>query len=179
MSQQRDVRVNWKYFSLEQVNSKEGPDWKVWDQPPDYVGKGLRAFRASEAARLQGDEVWGRFRMNLLLTRHRDGKDLDDEAVIREVAQQSRVDMARWERDYEDRSLLQALARDHTEAVERYGAFGVPTIVFPNGNAGYLKLRPVPPPEQAVEVFDEIVDTIRDRSYVLEIKRPTPPERKS
>lgn len=175
MERERPVKVTWKCFSLEQVNSKEGPEWKIWDQPPDYVGRGLRAFRASEAARRQGDELWGRFHMNVLTAYHRDKRDIDDEAVLREIAWESGLDMARFDADYRDRSTLQALARDHTEAVERYGAFGVPTMVFPNGNSAYLRLRPVPPPEEAAGVFDEIVDTVRDRPYVLEIKRPTPP----
>ena len=27
-----DLDITWKNFSLQQVNSKEGPEWKVWEQ---------------------------------------------------------------------------------------------------------------------------------------------------
>ena len=31
-----DLELNYRSFALEQVNSEEGPDWKAWEQGPDY-----------------------------------------------------------------------------------------------------------------------------------------------
>ncbi len=47
------LTINWKYFSLEQVNSQQEPEWKIWEQPEDYPSRGIHAFRAAEAARQQ------------------------------------------------------------------------------------------------------------------------------
>src|SRR6185437_10838347 len=70
------LRVNWRYFPLEQVNSAEGPDWKLWEQPEGYRSRGLPAFRAAEAARRQGDEAFAAIHVALLRARHEDGADI-------------------------------------------------------------------------------------------------------
>ena len=45
------LTINWKYFSLEQVNNQQGLQWKLGEQPDHYPSRGLRAFWAAEAAR--------------------------------------------------------------------------------------------------------------------------------
>ena len=42
--------------------------------------------------------------------------------------------MARFREDIADPDLLRELGESHTKAVDEYGAFGVPTFVFDNGN---------------------------------------------
>lgn len=167
--------VNWKYFSLEQVNSQEGPDWKLWEQPDDYPSRGLLAFRAAEAARRQGNEAFERFHLALLRARHEQRQKLHEEATVWGAAQEAGLDLARFKKDLPDRSLLAKLAEDHTTAVERYGVFGTPTLVFPNGRAAYLKMKPPPPPEETLEVFETLCRVIAARPYIEEIKRPVPP----
>jgi hypothetical protein len=68
------------------------------------------------------------------------------------------------------------IGEDYLEARNVVGAFGTPTFVFGNGEAAYLRLLPVPPPDQAMAVFEEFVRIGRDRPYLLEIKRPPRPE---
>ncbi|HEU5431193.1 MAG TPA: DsbA family protein, partial [Thermomicrobiales bacterium] len=53
-----NLKIAWRYFPLEQVNSAEGPDWKLWEQPDNFRSRGLPAFRAAEAARQQGEEAF-------------------------------------------------------------------------------------------------------------------------
>ncbi|MDP9472752.1 MAG: hypothetical protein M3Q71_19155, partial [Chloroflexota bacterium] len=55
------LQVNWRYFPLEQVNSAEGPEWKLWEQPDSHRSRGRVAFQAAIAARNQGDEAFERF----------------------------------------------------------------------------------------------------------------------
>src|SRR5258706_3963212 len=56
-SGQRNLKVNWRFFSLTQVNHRsEDPEdtWAVWTAPEsEHVRWGL-AFKAAEAARPQG-----------------------------------------------------------------------------------------------------------------------------
>ncbi|MBI4307218.1 MAG: DsbA family protein [Chloroflexi bacterium] len=166
--------VNWRYFSLEQVNSQEGPEWKLWEQPDSYYSRGRLAFHAAEAARRQGPEAFERFHLALLRARHEEKKDIADRAVVLDVARQARLDLPRFEADLRDRALLRRLAEDHTQAVERYGVFGTPTLVFPNGGAAYLKMRPAPAPQDALRVFEHLHQIVAGWPFITEVKRPVP-----
>jgi hypothetical protein len=57
------LTLNWRYFSLEQANNEQGPQWKIWEQPEDCPSRGLRAFWAAEAAQRQGEAVFDRFHL--------------------------------------------------------------------------------------------------------------------
>ena len=166
------LAVTWRYFSLEQVNSQEGPEWKLWEQPDSYFSKGRLAFQAAEAARRQGPDAFERLHMGLLKARHEEGKSLAERAVVLDVAQRAGLDVARFERDLGDRSLLRRLGEDHTHAVEKYGVFGTPTLVFANGGAAYLKLRPAPPAQEAMRVFENLRQSIAGWPFIIEVKRP-------
>ena len=168
------LQVEWRPFSLEQANSKEGPGWKVWEQPDDYPSRGLLALRAGEAARRQGPEAFRRFLLALFSARHERRRDLTDRAVVLDVAHEAGLDGARFQRDLADPALKEAIARSHTEAVERFGVFGVPTFVFPSGASAFLKMLQ-PPEEDAVGTFRALVEVMGKRLYIGEVKRPQPP----
>ena len=69
------LQVTWRYFPLEQVNSVEGPEWKLWEQPADYKSRGRGAFHGAIAARNQGDDAFERFHLALLKAKHVEGKE--------------------------------------------------------------------------------------------------------
>ena len=58
------------------------------------------------------------------------------------------------------------------EGVRRFKVFGTPTLIFDNGLGAYLRLKPPPPPEEALRVFEDFYDIVARRPYVLEVKRP-------
>ena len=170
-----NLDITWKFFSLDQVNSKEGPGWKVWDQP-DGEQRRFLSLRAGEAARRQGKEAFARFHLALLKARHGAGERiaLDETEPLVEVARGAGLDTARFQQDLQDRDLQSSIARDHTEAVEDHGVFGTPTFVFESGSSVYLKSF-IPPEEDSVDFFQNFVALMADRSYVGELKRPQPP----
>ena len=165
------LHVEWHSFPLEQVNNIQGPEWKLWEQPDEFRSRGLGAFRAAEAARLQGEEAFNRFRMALLRARHVDKRDIADRAVLTETAHEAGLDLERFQRDLADRSLMKKIGEDYERGVQDYGIWGTPTLVFDGGQAAYMKVRPAPPAEDSVRVFEELRDVI-SRPYVIEIKRP-------
>lgn len=171
------LRVTWRYFPLEQVNSAEGPEWKLWEQPEGYRSRGLPAFRAAEAARRQGDEAFAAIHVALLRARHEDGADIAKRETLVSTAKATGLDLDRFERDLGDRALLAAIGRDYMQGREELGVFGTPTFVFANGGAAYLKLKDVPSGDAALPLFEEFMQTVRDRPIVEEIKRPRKPER--
>lgn len=127
------------------------------------------------AARNQGDEAFDRFHLALLKAKHEAGKDHGRRATLLAVAKEVGLDLERFERDLDDRSVLPLIGKDYTEGKERYGAFGTPTFVFPDGASCYLKMLPAAPADEALPFFEEFVRTVRSRPYISEIKRPQPP----
>ena len=164
--------INWRYFSLEQVNSQQTPDWKIWEQPEDYASRGLPAFRAAEAARCQGEAAFERFHFALLRARHEQRRDIADTSTLVEVAGGVGLEMTRFQNDLTDQKLLTRLAEDHAFAVENLGVFGTPTLVFAESQAVFLKMSAAPPLEESLSVFTEIHHLAEHRQYVQEIKRP-------
>ena len=163
--------VDWRYLSLEQVNSQQGPQWKIWEQSAE-TSRGLLAFHAAEAARRHGEAAFDRFHIALLKARHEQKRNIADVETIIEVAENAGLDMSRFRKDVLDRQLLSKLAEDHTFAVETLGVFGTPTLVFPEKQAIFLKMSPPPPPEECLSVFNELCGLVCNRRYIREIKRP-------
>jgi predicted DsbA family dithiol-disulfide isomerase len=169
------LQVTWRYFPLEQVNSTEGPEWKLWEQPADYKSRGRGAFHGAIAARKQGEEAFERFHLSLLKAKHVDGKEHSSRETLLEAAKTANLDLAQFERDLDDTSLLANIGPDFQEGREKYGVFGTPTFVFEDGSSAYIKMRPAAPNGDAVQVFEEFVHTVKGRPYIAEIKRPTKP----
>jgi predicted DsbA family dithiol-disulfide isomerase len=167
--------VTWRYFPLEQVNSVEGPEWKLWEQPADYKSRGRDAFHGAIAARNQGEDAFQRFHLALLHAKHVEGKEHSKRETLLEAAQMAGLDITRFERDLADRSLLAKIGEDYEFAREEHGVFGTPTFVFPDGSSAYIKMRPAAPAGDAVAVFEDFVKTVQGRSYISEIKRPKKP----
>lgn len=168
--------INWRYFPLDQVNSAEGPEWKLWEQPDSHRSRGRVAFQAASAARLQGDEAFERFHNELLRLKHADGKDHGRPLTLKSAAETAGLDLERFEADRVDRQHLAQIGEDYEEATSKYGVFGTPTFVFPDGASAYLRMLPAAPPEDAVSTFESFVHMVRAQPFIHEIKRPTPPK---
>ncbi len=171
-SGKRDFNSGWRYFSLTQVNSNH-QGWTVWDAPQSEIVRGRTAFRAAEAARRQGR--FDNLHTPLLDARHGEGLDIDDPAVVERVAARAGLDMDRFREDMADPSLIDALARDHRQAVAELGIFGTPTLVFAGGRATYVKLADGVGGPGSLEVFDRLVAVAAEEPRILEIKRPRRP----
>jgi predicted DsbA family dithiol-disulfide isomerase len=168
----RRLRIDWRYFSLSQVNSK-GDGWTIWGAPQQEAVPGRLAFQAAEAARRQGR--FESFNMPLLQARHRDGLDLNQPSVVERVAVDSGLDLERFRADIADPTIVDALAYDHQQGVNEHGVFGTPTFVFPDGSAAYVRLGAPTDSGDPVELFDRLVLIAALEPRIREIKRPRKP----
>ena len=168
------IEIDWQPFSLSQVNNKDGDN--VWERPDVISGQDpiLLAHKAGLAVKRQGKEAFEGYFMALLKARHEDKADLNEQAVIDAAGASAGIDMARFREDISDPDLLRELAESHTKAVDEYGAFGVPTFVFDSGNFAFLKMF-IPPEEQSVEIYDNLMKSMSEFVHVGEFKRPQPP----
>ncbi len=113
-------------FSLVQIHIDEG-DPTVWDQPRDKPG--VLALQWGIAAR---DHVPGAFpavHRALFAARHDEGRDINSENVIRDAIAPTGVDVDAIADAVASGTPLESLAEEHTEAVERWHVFGVPTFL--------------------------------------------------
>ena len=167
--------VTWKNFSLEQVNSKEGPEWKVWEEKGLDEARALLASVAGEAAKRQGGEAFDRFHLALLTARHGGGRvALNEVDSLVKVAEDAGLDAAQFRKDLDDPGLVKIVADDHENSTGNLGAFGTPTFVFDNGQSAYVKTF-IPPEDESLEAFENFLGLFSQRSYIGEVKRPQPP----
>ncbi|MGE3799132.1 MAG: DsbA family protein, partial [Thermomicrobiales bacterium] len=124
-----DLTLNWKYFPLEQVNAGDDPDWKLWEQPLDFSSRGRMAFHGAIAARNQSEAAFEAFHYALLDAKHLDGQNLGRRQIVIDVARRAGLDVAGFERDLDDASLLANIGLDYEEGRSRHGVFGTPTLV--------------------------------------------------
>lgn len=125
----RDWDVRFWPFSLDQVHVEEG-ETPVWERGLDEKGVGgVRALLWGIAVRDAFADKFLDFHMAAFRARHDEGKKIAEESVLREVAASVGLDPDAVAEEVSSGRPLKALEAEHTEAVDNYAVFGVPTIV--------------------------------------------------
>ncbi len=165
--------IDYRCFALEQANSKNGPEWKAWEQTGDYLSRGLIPLRGGVAAARQGSQAHHDYVMAVLDAKHLRREDIRSVEAVGECARQSGLDMTKFMADMEDPSTLEAVGRDHEFAVE-HGVFGTPTFRFVDGSWAFLKVF-TPPEAETMKAFEHFMGIASESKYFGELKRPQPP----
>ncbi len=152
------MSVHWRFFSLEQSHRPD-ENWNIWEQTPE-TSRGLLAFLAGSAALdSAGEAGLAKFYMALAKSHHIDGATISDPSVISSAWEVAGLDPQVLAAVIAgtDRGGLKKIQTDHTEAIERWGAFGSPTLVFEESKAFFLKLMPAPTEvDQSLELFQHV-----------------------
>ncbi len=164
----RTAAVDWRTFSLEQVNSKT-PGVKVWEHP-EARSRGVAALAAAQAAKQLDPGRFPAFHTGLFEARHEQARDLADPATLDAVAAAAGYDREAFARARVSPDAWAAVGRDH-EAAVALGVFGTPTLAV-GDQAVFLKMRPLPEHESALDLLEEILDLLTRRPYVFELKQP-------
>ncbi len=167
------LQINWRSFALEQVNSKEGDDWKAWEQDSDYASRGLWALRGGIAARAQGTGAHNAYMEKILYMKHVEREEIRSREAVIAIADSAGLNMSDFTDLLDDPATLQSIGDDHESAVE-LGVFGTPTFVFEDGTSAFLKMF-TPPEDEAMSAFNDFMGIASNRKYFGEIKRPQPP----
>ncbi len=136
----RDWDVRFWPFSLDQIHVEEGqtPVWERSLDEPQGMG-GVRALLWGIAVRDTFPEHFLDFHLAAFRARHDEGKKIAEEAVLRAVAESVGLDADAVAEEVASGRPLKALEAEHTEAVERYAVFGVPTIIE-GGEAVFVRI---------------------------------------
>ncbi|MGH2478335.1 MAG: DsbA family oxidoreductase [Ktedonobacteraceae bacterium] len=163
----RPIEVTWRFFSLEVINRKEGvtPNFQK-----DSSWPSLRTLVL--ARRKGGNAAVEQLYLTLGAARHGHREDIRQVEVIQAALKKAELDPAWAEKALADESTTAEVLADHNEAVQRYQAFGVPTIAFEGSEAGFYGpiIREVPRGEEAGEWLDHLEWSLRQPN-LFEMKR--------
>ena len=112
----------------------------------------------------------------LLEGRHEHRKDFRETEDIEEIARSAGLDLDQFKRDMADRTLLDRVVEDHTEAVGKHGVFGTPTLVFENGSKIFVLIKAPKDPQESRRIFDSLTELFVKTDAINEVKRPRPVE---
>jgi predicted DsbA family dithiol-disulfide isomerase len=170
-----DLSVQWKAFSIEQQNSRKGPDYKLWEHP-EAPSKGLAALAAAKAAATLGEDVFLAFHEEVFKAGCVRFENIGEEGVLLGASQRAGMDVNRFKADMKASAFWNAVGEDHREARDLHNIFGAPTLIFDKGRPVYVKLAELPTSAaERLSLFELIRDMAEDRPYLMELKRPDLP----
>jgi len=166
-----DAEVEWKTFSLENINLPEDGDAdELWNTAPER--RGLVPAAAAKWVQTQAPDSFAAYQKAMFDARHVDHEKigqtdvtakilsdvgLDGDAITSEVTSNSK-----W---------LEAARADHDEAAS-LGVFGVPTFVFGDTAPAFVRLLEITEGDRAVEIYERVKSSALDPT-IHELKRPS------
>jgi hypothetical protein len=122
--------VEWRFpvFSLDQVHVEEGAP-PVWERSPDAWGTGVLALLYGIAVRDNFSDRFLDAHAALFAARHDQGRKLGRESVLRDVVTSVGLDADAVAEEVWSGQPLKTLAAEHSQAVDDFEAFGVPTFI--------------------------------------------------
>ena len=142
------VRVHWRTFPLipgeqpdRRVTEKTREGWQRIgaEEPRASFGQpamdaplpssSIPALTAAKCAERQGEEAFERFHERLFTALFRDGLDIGRPDVLRRLARETALDLARFEADYVGEA-YEAVLRDCAEGAAWFGVSGLPTVIL-------------------------------------------------
>jgi predicted DsbA family dithiol-disulfide isomerase len=150
-----DLDVRFLPFSLDQAHVEEGEP-PVWDREPSEWGTGVTALLYAIAIRDQFPDSFLDFHLEAFAARHDHGKKLGREEVVREAVAAAGLDVDKVGEEAWSGRPLKTLAAEHSEQVDRFNAFGVPTFI--EGDEAvfirFMERNRVDDLERALELLD-------------------------
>ena len=149
-----------------------GEEWKSWEDA-DFASRDLPPLEAAICAQRQSEEAFEKLHVILHRARHREKKDVTNQLILRDLAAQAGLDVAKWEEDMMSGVARPVIGKEHEEAVNEWGVFGVPSLLFDGDNPLFIKLEEGDWEGKDDEgLFDAILPASVERPYVLELKTP-------
>jgi hypothetical protein len=168
-----DWDVRFVSFALDQPHVQPG-DPPAWERFEDFPG--LLANLAGIVVRDRHPDQFLRVHRDLFDARHEHRLDLRQKDVVAKVLADAGVDEASVFAEIEGGWPLQVLGSEHTEWVESYSAFGVPTFLV-GDDAVFVRLmhHSGGDGEAAIRQIERVLDMIAGWPDLNEFKHTTLP----
>jgi predicted DsbA family dithiol-disulfide isomerase len=163
-----DWDVRFLVFSLEQSHVEEGGT-PVWEEPDRHPG--LIANLAGVVVRDRSPEAFPGVHAALFSARHDQALDLRDRALVAKVLDEAGVDSSAVLKEVDEGWPLEVLKAEHTDAVDRLKAFGVPTFMS-DDDAVFVRLmdRPAGNGKLAISTIERVLDLMNGWPELNEFK---------
>ncbi len=161
------VDVGWRFFSLEEINRREGKK-HPWEREWSYGWSMMRigAWLRRRDVALVDD--WYAAAGRAL---HVEGRKPHRPEVAASILGEMGLDPGIVEQAIGDPTTGYEVLADHRRVVDR-GGFGVPTLVFPDGQALFGPVLVDPPAGDAAVRLWELVCGWLDYPHLFELQRP-------
>jgi predicted DsbA family dithiol-disulfide isomerase len=123
-----DLDVRFMPFSLDQVHVPEGEP-PVWERAEGEWGTGVLALLYGIAVRDQFPDQFFDAHLSLFAARHDKGLKIGHEDVVRDAIAEAGLDPDAVAEEVASGRPLKALATEHSEAVDKWEVWGVPTYI--------------------------------------------------
>jgi predicted DsbA family dithiol-disulfide isomerase len=163
-----DLEVRYLPFSLDQAHAGEDEP-AVWDRDPGTWGTGVLALLYGIAVRDAFAEQFEDAHLALFAARHDKGLKLGHEDVLRDAVTAAGPDADVDPAEVARARPLATLAAEHTEAVTRWGVWGVPTFID-GDDAAFVRFME----RGRVDDLERMLDLLT-WTRLNELKRPTIP----
>ncbi|MBB3665376.1 2-hydroxychromene-2-carboxylate isomerase [Prauserella sediminis] len=161
------LTVNWRFFSLEEINRFEGKK-HPWERSWSYGWSLMRIaalLRRRDAALL--DAWYARIGREL----HLDGGTPHEPDTARRLLTEIGADAALLNEALADPSTHDDIKADHQRVLDA-GGFGVPTLLFPDGQCLFGPVLVDPPDGAAAVRLWDVVTGMLEFPHVYELQRP-------
>jgi 2-hydroxychromene-2-carboxylate isomerase len=161
------VDVRWRFFSLEEINRAEGKK-HPWERDWSY---GWSMMRIGAYLRRTDMDLVDRWYWAAGTALHVEGRKPHRPEVAMDLLEELGLDPGLLRRALDDPTTGDEVRSEHDTVVEK-GAFGVPTLVFDDGQALFGPVLISPPTGEAALRLWEIVTGWLEFPTVYELQRP-------
>jgi 2-hydroxychromene-2-carboxylate isomerase len=161
------IDVRWRFFSLEEINRDEGKK-HPWEREWSY---GWSMMRIGAYLRRTDMDLLDRWYWAAGTALHVEGRKPHRPDVARELLGELGLDPDIVARALDDPTTGDAVRREHETVVSK-GAFGVPTLVFDDGQALFGPVLIDPPHGDAALRLWDLVTGWLDFPHLYELQRP-------
>jgi 2-hydroxychromene-2-carboxylate isomerase len=164
---QLGLTVNWKFFSLEEVNRVEGKK-HPWEREWSYGWSMMRIGALLRRTDMAWLDAWYARAGKAL---HEEGHKPHEPAVARHLVAEIGLDPALVDQAIADPTTHDEVRAEH-QIVMDAGGYGVPTLIFPDGQTffGPVLLDP-PTGDAAVRLWNAVI-AWREFPHLFELQRP-------
>jgi predicted DsbA family dithiol-disulfide isomerase len=161
------IEVSWSFFSLEEVNRAEGKK-HPWERTWSY---GWSLMRIGALLRRRDMSELDAWYSAIGAALHRDGEKPHDPEVARALLEKIGLNGGLLDEAIADPTTNDDVMADH-ERVRQLGGFGVPTLIFEDGQALFGPVVKDPPSrEDAIQLW-RLVTGWLEFPHLYEIQRP-------
>ena len=150
--EQNGLTINWKFFSLEEVNLREGKK-HPWERDWSY---GWSMMRIGAILRRQSMDNLDKWYERSGRALHEEGKRPHDPDVARYLLEEIGMDPSIVDESLLDESTHDEIKDDHQRVIDA-GGYGVPTLFFENHPLYGPVLIDPPEGERAMRLWDTVV----------------------